>query len=165
MTAPDPTEAVITELIRRKLTVAVAESLTGGLLTAELIRPAGASATVLGGVVAYNGELKSSLLGVSATALSVDGAVNSAVAEQMAIGVRRYLAVGSNNASIGLATTGVAGPHDHEGVSPGIVYVGLSMGNETTSRRFAFSGNRDQVRAATVVATIGWLTSVLEPAE
>lgn len=165
MTLPDPTAAVIEELIRRKLTVAVAESLTGGLLTAELIRPAGASATVLGGVVAYNAQLKNSLLGVSVAALSVDGAVNGAVAEQMAVGVRRRLALGGRVASIGLATTGVAGPQAHEGVPPGIVYVGLSIDNETTSQRFAFSGNRDKVRAATVVATIDWLTSVLELAK
>lgn len=162
MTLPDPTEAVIDELIRRKLTVAVAESLTGGLLTAELIRPAGASATVLGGVVAYHGQLKNSLLGVSAAALSVDGAVNGAVAEQMALGVRRHLSLGDRETSIGLATTGVAGPQAHEGVPPGIVYVGLSMDDETTSRRFAFSGNRDTVRAATVAAAISWLASILE---
>lgn len=157
----DRTAELIAELTRKGLTIATAESLTGGLLVAELIRPAGASATVLGGVVAYTVDLKHSLLGVGVDVLSLDGAVNGAVAEQMAAGVRNYLATSDAEVSIGLATTGVAGPDEHEGVPPGVVYVGLSIDDRIMSRKYEFPGGRDDVRAATVAATVLWLCDVL----
>ncbi|WP_448812205.1 CinA family protein [Agromyces bauzanensis] len=89
----DPAAAVIAELTRRGLRIAVAESLTGGLLVAELTRIPGASVVVNGGVVAYDTDVKRSLLGVSAELLEREGAVHPEVARQMADRVRRVLAV------------------------------------------------------------------------
>jgi nicotinamide-nucleotide amidase len=156
------TSAVISELTDRKLTIAVAESLTGGLLVAELIRPAGASAVVLGGVVAYNTELKHTLLGVDAALLAEHGAVHPEVARQLAAGVRSRLAVGGRAADIGIATTGVAGPDPQDGVPPGTVYLGLSEGDVTLARELRATGTRLEIREQTVAAAIAWLAESLE---
>lgn len=155
-------DALISELTARKLTIAVAESLTGGLLIAELIRPAGASAVVLGGVVAYNTELKHTLLGVDAALLAEHGAVHPQVAEQLAGGVRRRLAVAGRSADIGIATTGVAGPDPQDGVKPGTVFLGLSIGNDAFSRELRLGGTRDEIRDASVMAALAWLEEALE---
>ena len=154
--------ALIAELTARKLTIAVAESLTGGLLVAELIRPAGASAVVLGGVVAYNTELKHTLLGVDSALLADHGAVHPCVAKQLAGGVRERLAVNGRAADIGIATTGVAGPDPQDTVAPGTVYLGLSMGETTLARELTLAGTRDQVREETVGVALAWLAEALE---
>lgn len=149
--------ALVADLAARGLTVAVAESLTGGLLTAELIRPAGASAVVLGGIVAYDTELKASVLGVDSDLLEREGPVHPQVAEQMAANVRTVLAVGGRPADIGVATTGVAGPDPHAGQPVGTVYLGLSAGDGAQSRLLRFDGARDQIRAQVVSAAVAWI--------
>src|SRR5690606_15913567 len=99
--AVTPSLDVVSTLVSLRLRVAVAESLTGGLLVAELINTPGASETVLGGVVAYNTELKRSILGVDASVLNVHGAVHPDVAVQMAVGVREVCAVDGTAAEVG----------------------------------------------------------------
>jgi nicotinamide-nucleotide amidase len=141
---------VVHELDRRGLTVAVAESLTGGLLVAELISVPGASAVVAGGVVAYQTPLKHQLLDVPAELLEARGAVDPDVAAAMASGVRRALAVEGRVADVGLATTGVAGPDPQDGQAPGTVFVALSAGGETRVTRLALDGDRAAIRSATV---------------
>ncbi len=101
-------------------TVAVAESLTGGLVAAALTSVPGASVVVRGGVVAYATELKAALLDVPAELLARHGAVHPDVAAAMAIGVRRRL-----GATYGAATTGVAGPGPAEGKPQGTVFVAV----------------------------------------
>ena len=158
--------AVVRELDRRGLTVAVAESLTGGLLAAELISVPGASAVVVGGVVAYQTPLKASLLGVPTALLAARGAVDPDVAVAMAEGVRRALAVEGRGADIGLATTGVAGPGPQDGHAPGTVYVALSAGGGTRVTRLALQGDREAIRSATVSESLSmlydWLTGPRE---
>jgi nicotinamide-nucleotide amidase len=149
-------------MIRRGLTIAVAESLTGGLLIAELIRPPGASAAVLGGVVAYSTELKHTLVGVDEALLAERGAVDAEVATQLADRVRSRLAVGGRPADIGIATTGVAGPDHQDGRPPGTVYLGLALAGRVSSRELTLTGGRDRIRAATVVAAIDWLGEALD---
>ena len=151
---PSPNAALVAALIERKLTIAVAESLTGGQLVAALIDVPGASATVLGGVVAYNTSLKHSLLGVSAELLAEHGPVHPEVARQMASGVRTALAVGGKPAEVGLATTGVAGPEPQGGHPVGTVYLGLAVGDRVESVALALSGSRSQIRSATVNAAV-----------
>lgn len=151
---PSPNAALVAALIERKLTIAVAESLTGGQLVAALIDVPGASATVLGGVVAYNTELKHSVLGVSAELLAEHGPVHPEVARQMAAGVRTALAVGGKPADVGLATTGVAGPESQGGQPVGTVYLGLAVGDRVESVALALSGSRSQIRSATVSAAV-----------
>lgn len=153
------TEELLAELAARGLTVAVAESLTGGLLTAELIRPAGASAVVLGGAVCYATELKQRLLGVDAALLEREGPVHPEVAAQMADRVRRALAVAGRAADVGLATTGVAGPEPQDGHPAGLAYVGIAIGDRIDAIELRLGGGRDAVRAAVVDRAIAELAA------
>jgi nicotinamide-nucleotide amidase len=150
----DATAELIAELAARRLTIGVAESLTGGLLAAELIRIPGASAVVNGGIVAYNTELKRSLLGVDGSVLNVHGAVHPDVAKQMAVGARSKLAVGGLRADVGVSTTGVAGPGMQDGQLPGTVFVGLSIGTGTWAIPLQLSGDRAAIRSQTVTRAV-----------
>jgi nicotinamide-nucleotide amidase len=150
----DDAAELIELLSERRLTVAVAESLTGGLLVAELIRIPGASAVILGGVVAYNTALKHSVLGVDAALLAEHGPVHPEVARQMASGVREVLAVDGRRADVGLSTTGVAGPQPQDGHSPGTVFLGLALGDDVSSLRLDLAGDRQTIRNRVVVESL-----------
>jgi nicotinamide-nucleotide amidase len=152
---------VVALLTSRGLTIAVAESLTGGLLVAELIGTPGASAVVNGGVVAYNTALKHSVLGVDAGLLAERGAVDAEVARQMASGVRSALAVHGRAADIGISTTGVAGPDPQDGKPVGTVYLGFAIGTEVVSVALQLSGTRDGIRNAVVSESLAQLTRLL----
>lgn len=152
---------LIALLEKRELTIAVAESLTGGLLVAELIAVPGASAVVLGGVVAYNTELKRSVLGVDAELLAEHGPVHPEVARQMAARVREVLAVGEGPADIGLSTTGVAGPDPQNGFQPGTVFIGISFGDYLDSTALELSGDRQEIRSAVVRESLQQLKNAL----
>lgn len=130
-------------------TLAVAESLTGGLLSAVLVDAPGASATYRGGVTAYATELKAELLGVDEGLLAVHGAVHPLVARQMADGVRRLL-----GATYGLATTGVAGPDEQDGRPVGTVHIGFSGPDEAVTDSLQLSGARETIRQDAVEAAL-----------
>jgi len=147
---------VIELLIARGETIAVAESLTGGMLAAALTAIPGASAAVRGGLVTYATDLKASLLGVPSPLLERHGAVHPAVATAMAEGARHRLA-----AAVGAATTGVAGPDPQDGQPVGTVYIAVSAGGRTTVQSLALSGDRHQIRVATVERLLGLLLSML----
>ena len=133
----------------RGATLAVAESLTGGLLGAALTDLAGSSATFRGGVVAYATELKTSLLDVDPALLRRHGAVHPEVAVAMARGAAARL-----RATYGLATTGVAGPDPADGRAPGEVHVALAGPGIGRSGDLVLSlqldGGRDDVRREAV---------------
>jgi nicotinamide-nucleotide amidase len=150
----DRTAELVAELTRRGLRIAVAESLTGGLVVAELTRIPGASAVVSGGIVAYDTDVKRSLLGVSAELLAREGAVHPEVAGQMADGVRRALAVAGRPADVGVSTTGVAGPTSQDGKPAGTVFLGVASDDRIESVQLELRGDRDEIRAATVQAAI-----------
>jgi competence/damage-inducible protein CinA-like protein len=134
-------------LAERAATVAVAESLTGGLLGAELTRMPGSSATFLGGVVSYATPLKASLLGVPGELLDACGAVHPRVALAMAAGARDRL-----GASYGLAVTGVAGPEPQDGRPVGTVHIGLAgPGNESVTESPALVVHRGGERARDLI--------------
>ena len=127
-------------------TVAVAESLTGGLVTGALTSIAGASVVVRGCVVAYATDLKSALLGVPGDLLARQGPVDPDVAMAMADGARRLL-----GATYGLATTGVAGPGPADGKPQGTVFVAVAALSETSCDGLeGVPGDRQEVREATV---------------
>lgn len=136
-------------LLARGATIAVAESLTGGLLGGALTDLAGSSSTFRGGVVAYATELKASLLGVDPDLLSRHGAVHPDVAAAMARGVAARL-----QSTFGLATTGVAGPGAADGRAPGEVYVALAgpgvSGDGASVLSLRLGGGRDDVRREAV---------------
>ncbi len=148
---------LIGELGSRGLTIAVAESLTGGLLIAELIAVPGASDVVRGGVVAYATDLKAGLLGVDAALLEASGAVHQDVARQMADGVRKRL-----GADVGMATTGVAGPDPQDGHEPGEVWLGFAIGDDVTAVGLALGGDRAAIRRDTVSESLSRLRSLLQ---
>lgn len=158
----DPTARLVALMTARGLRIAVAESLTGGLLVAELIRIPGASAVVNGGVVAYATPVKHSLLGVDAALLAREGAVHPEVARQMARGARTALAVDGRAAELGIATTGVAGPDPQDGREPGTVFLGLALGERVTAVELRLHGDRGAIRAAAVTAAVDALLGALE---
>jgi len=137
-------------------TVAVAESLTAGLLAAALTENPGASRTFRGGIVVHATDLKASLGGVPAGLLAELGPVSAPVAEAMAEGVRQRLAAG-----YGVALTGVAGPEPQGGQPVGTVYVGVAGPRGTVVRRLALAGDRARIRAAAVQGALDLLAVVL----
>ena len=126
-------------------TLAVAESLTGGLLADAFVSVPGASAVFVGGVVSYATRIKSEVLGVSADLLARVGAPDPEVAVAMAVGVRQLL-----RSTVALATTGVAGPESQDGKPPGTVYVALATPRRTRVSATHVAGTRQQVRFAAV---------------
>jgi len=148
--------AVLRALDDRGWSIAAAESLTGGRVTASLVDIPGASAHVRGGIVAYATDVKASQLGVDADLLAARGAVDAEVAQQMARGVR--LALG---ADVGLATTGVAGPDPQDGMPVGTVHVAVVTPEKTAVASLTLSGSRDEVRTSAVRSVLELALTVL----
>lgn len=145
----DVAVALLDALRSRGWTVATAESLTGGLVVARLVDVPGASRSVRGGVVAYATDAKAGVLGVDADLLAAHGAVHPDVARQLA--ERARVVVG---ADVGLGTTGVAGPDQQDGISPGTVHVAVATPERTVVRTLALTGDRAAIRAATCDAVL-----------
>jgi nicotinamide-nucleotide amidase len=139
--------AVVKLLLQRDLTLALAESLTGGLIASRITDVPGSSEVFRGAVVSYASEVKFSLLDVP------EGPVVSAeAAEAMAVGARKLL-----GADIGLAVTGVAGPAWQDGRKPGTVFVGIARDSGATSRELWLPGDRDRVRQFTDISALDLL--------
>jgi nicotinamide-nucleotide amidase len=135
-------------------TVAVAESLTGGLLCAALTETPGASTTMCGGLVVYATDLKRTLAGVGAHLLTERGAVDPDVALALARGARTRLA-----ATFGVGVTGVAGPDPQDGKPVGTVFAAVSGPHTEASLATVFAGNRAEIRGASVLACLELLSS------
>ena len=132
---------------RLGVTVGVAESLTGGLLTARLAAAPEASTWLRGGVVAYRAEVKYEVLGVDPGPVVTAGA-----ARQMARGVARLL-----GADVGISVTGVGGPDEEEGQPPGTVWLGLWTKDRLFAYREHFDGDPGEVCRLTCDAALGLL--------
>jgi len=143
---------LVTRLAAAGQTVAVAESLTAGLVGAALTEVAGSSAVFRGGVQVYATDLKATLAGVPQGVLDEHGAVSAPTAEALAAGVRERL-----GATYGLALTGVAGPDEQEGHPPGTVFVAVAGPAGTTSRAVRLPGGRARVRLLAVTAGLDLL--------
>jgi len=134
----------------RHLTIATAESCTGGLLGAALTQEPGSSEFYLGGVVSYSNSVKRGILGVSEDNLKKFGAVSEEVAKEMAEGIRSK--VGSE---LAISTTGIAGPDGGTDQKPvGLVYIGLAAPEGVYAKKFQFYGERESVRQLTVQAAL-----------
>lgn len=148
----------VLELLEKKgLKLAIAESLTGGMLCSELVAIPGASNIVLGSVVAYQTELKSSALGVNRSLLTVQGAVDPEVAAQMAEGIRSRFSLQmllSTDQVLGVSTTGVAGPLEQDGKPVGTVFIAVSGARGVQVWEEHFSGDRAVIRAKSVDAAL-----------
>jgi nicotinamide-nucleotide amidase len=147
---------LVLELARRGQTVAVAESLTGGMLCALLVDVPGASQVLRGGLVVYATDLKASLAGVPSDLLDQQGPVGPDVALAMARGARERC-----RADWGLATTGVAGPDQQDGVAVGTVYVAVADAEDARVRRLELDGDRDAIRTEAVAAALDLLRACL----
>lgn len=144
----------------RGLSLAVAESLTGGEVASTLIGVPGASAVVLGAVVAYATRIKAEVLGVDPERLDAVGPVDGEVATQMAHGVARLM-----GADLGLATTGVAGPGEADGHPAGTVHIAVFSPWGTVGRELHLEGGREQVRDGATTAALALAVALLDAAE
>jgi nicotinamide-nucleotide amidase len=135
----------VSMLIVSGQTVGTAESLTGGLVAAALTTVPGASAVVRGGIVAYAADLKCSLLSVPADLIDRVGTVHPDVALAMASGAKTRL-----GATVGVATTGVAGPDPVDGRPVGTVHIAVSTPARAVHEAFLISGDRPEIRRSTV---------------
>jgi len=148
-------------LVDRGMTVAVAESCTGGLLGAALTERPGSSAYFLGGIQAYANNVKEQLLGVSHETLLSFGAVSEEVASEMALGVQRL--TGSDWA---LSTTGIAGPDGGSEEKPvGTVWVSVADSAAVYSHKLLLDGDRSNVRNHTVLEALSMLLERLSDDE
>lgn len=145
-------ESVVLDLLKeRRFTLAVAESLTGGLVASRLVAVPGASESFVGGVVAYDSAVKFNVLGVPEGPV-----ITLECAEAMATGVRTLL--GSN---VGIGITGVAGPDPAEGRPPGTVCVAVDLDGDVSSVELRLPGRRQQVREFSCITALGMLRTKL----
>lgn len=146
------------QLRAARLTIATAESCTGGLLASTLTDLAGSSDYVLGGVIAYRNSVKQNLLGVPRSTLEQRGAVSPETAAEMAHGVRRLLA-----SDLAVAVTGIAGPGGGSADKPvGLVYLHLSAPGAEWSRRNVWPHDRTGNKRATVEAALALVQQYLD---
>lgn len=156
--APSPAADVLAALRGRGLTLATAESLTGGLVGAALTAVAGSSDVYRGGIVCYATDLKASLVGVPTALLDAQGPVAADTAAALAVGAARAC-----GADVGAATTGVAGPTSQDGHPVGEVFVAVSVpGSPPQVRPLRLSGTRDEIREATVAAVLALVKESVE---
>jgi len=125
-------------------TLALAESVTGGLVSARLVNVPGASSWLKGAVVAYDSAIKHAVLGVPEGPV-----VSAAAARAMAEGARRVL-----GSDVGLSLTGVAGPEEQDGQKPGTIFVGIAMGDDSEAFELHLPGDRERVRQYATISAL-----------
>ena len=144
--------------VARSLTIATAESCTGGLVAHAITEVPGSSTYFLGGVVSYADAVKRDLLGVPGEVLAAHGAVSAQAARSMADGVRERL-----QADAAVSVTGIAGPDGGTAEKPvGLTYVAVSSGTETSVRRFQWAGDRSANKEASARAALELLIERLD---
>jgi PncC family amidohydrolase len=154
-----PLEAAVGQrLLQRGLTLAVAESCTGGLIGHRLTNVAGSSTYFLGGIISYSYDAKERLLAVSHSTLYDCGAVSEETAREMARGARRAL-----GADIGLSVTGIAGPGGAMPGKPvGLTWIALSARDSEQARHFIWTGQREGNKAQSAEAALTLLNDYLQ---
>ena len=145
-------DAVASRLLSRELTLAVAESVTGGLIASRLVNVPGASTWFRGGVVSYASDVKFDVLGVPHGPV-----VSVTAAEAMATGVRTLL-----GSDVGLSVTGVAGPEEQDGQPAGTVFVGVAIGERVDHVALHLPGDRPRVRAFGAISALDALRRALD---
>ena len=145
-------ETVAQMLVKRNKTIAVAESCTGGLVASRLIEYPGISSVLLEGAVTYSNEAKMRRLGVKRETLEAYGAVSAETAVEMAEGIAK-----SSGASIGLSTTGVAGPGPSEGKPEGLVFIGVYIEGKTYVKELNLAGKRNVIRERAAYNALDYL--------
>lgn len=152
---------VMKAVISKNMTIATAESCTGGMVSARLINYPGASQAFINGMITYTNESKHRLLGVSNDTLEKYGAVSPQTAEEMCLGVAKV-----SGADIGLSTTGIAGPGGGTDEKPvGLVYIGVAIKGRVTVKKLLNKGSRQEIRTASTDAVIELLGQELKKLE
>ncbi|HEX6056329.1 MAG TPA: CinA family protein [Intrasporangium sp.] len=149
-------ERIVTHLSAAGETVACAESLTAGLVSASIADTPGASVVLRGAIVAYAADVKVALLGVPASVVAGAGTVDPRVARAMAEGARLRL-----GATWGISTTGVAGPGPAEGKPEGTVHLAVAGPRGTVTRALRLKGTRDDVRRGAAAAALEFALDVM----
>jgi nicotinamide-nucleotide amidase len=146
-------EEVLGETLRkRRLTISVAESCTGGLIGHLLTNVPGSSDYFVGGMIVYSNESKIGLLGVSSEILGTHGAVSDPAVQEMAKGVRERL-----DSDIGLSVSGIAGPEGGTIEKPvGTVHIGLAANDKVLSGKYRFQGTREEIKLNTAMMALDW---------
>ncbi len=153
-------ERVATTLGSRALTLATAESCTGGLVGHVLTEIPGSSTWYAGGAIVYNDALKQGLAGVPEDLLRTNGAVSAEVAEALAVGIRERLGT-----DLGISVTGIAGPSGATPTKPvGLVYVGVADAAGALVKRHLWSGDRSANKRASAAAALEYLLERVDPA-
>ena len=151
-------EEIGRELTEKGLTVAVAESCTGGLIANRITDVPGASAYFVAGFVTYSNRMKEKILAVPPGIIDEKGAVSEETARRMAEGARTVAAT-----NVGLAVTGIAGPSGGTKEKPvGLVYMGLATEKGTWVRRCRFSGDRAAIKGQTSEEALAFILDYLE---
>lgn len=151
-------EVLIGRILKKKgLTLSVAESCTGGLLSNTITNVPGSSEYFIGGVVAYSNDVKTEVLGVKARTLRMFGAVSIQAAEEMAAGVKKKL-----KSDVSISITGVAGPGGGSSRKPvGTVFIGVAAGKKIMVRRFSFKGTRLSIKKKSSLGALSLLAELL----
>lgn len=136
-------ETVVSKiLIKNKLTISIAESCTGGLVSSTFINYPGISSVFMEGCITYSNESKINRLGVNPNTLDIYGAVSEETAIEMVEGIAKNF-----NTNVAISTTGIAGPDGGSIEKPvGLVYIGIYINGNTTVKKYIFNGNREEIR-------------------
>jgi len=155
----DHAAALAEALTRRSLTIAVAESCTGGMVGAAITSLPGSSRFFVGGIIAYSNNVKERLLGVPHSLLKSVGAVSREVASAMAQGARKALETDG-----AVAITGIAGPEGGSEKKPvGLVYIAACTKSREVVKEFRFTGSRDQIRAQATIEALQMMRDAVTP--
>ena len=151
-------QSVVKKLTKKKATLSVAESITGGGLAAAITDVAGSSKVFMGGVIAYDDAVKVKELSVNKKSLSKFTSVSEEVAKEMAAG-----ALSKFKTDYAIATTGVAGPGKAYGQKAGTVWVAIASKKEVFAIALSLSGSRDLIRHATIESALASFERILKP--
>jgi nicotinamide-nucleotide amidase len=151
-------EKIAKKLIKKKITIAVAESCTGGSISKKLTDTAGSSEYFKGSIVAYSNNIKENFLDVKSDILLDKGAVSSEVASMMAENIRKKF-----NTDIGISTTGISGPSGGTKAKPlGLIYIALSTKKEQIVKKFIFRLERKEHRKAATYKALDMINSLIK---
>ena len=151
-------QSVVKKLTKKKATLSVAESITGGGLASAITEVSGSSKVFVGGVIAYEDSVKISELKVDAKSLKKFTAVSEEVAKEMAAGALKKF-----KTDYAIATTGVAGPGKAYGQKAGTVWVAIASKKEVFAIALSLSGSRDLIRHATIESALASFERILKP--
>ncbi|NBU93526.1 MAG: CinA family protein [Actinobacteria bacterium] len=151
-------QSVVKKLTKQKATLSVAESITGGGLASAITEVAGSSKVFMGGVIAYDDEVKVKELSVDKKSLGKFTAVSEEVAKEMAVGALKKF-----KTDYAIATTGVAGPGKAYGQKAGTIWVAIASKKEVFAVGLSLSGSRDLIRHATIESALASFERILRP--